>query len=113
MSGLNVFLATAIRLTILLVASFRCVPDFVQGLTPGATLCFTQLALPEGGGPRQQVPHFVRPCENKGERVIAPFPLLIFGIASFSLHNIRWLLIVPCIFLIDWNEHMFANKPEE
>ena len=50
MSGLNVFLATAIRLTILLVASFRCVPDFVQGLTPGATLCFTQLALPEGGG---------------------------------------------------------------
>ena len=32
--------------------TFRCNPDFVQGLTPGATLCFTPLASPrEGASP--------------------------------------------------------------
>ena len=62
-------------------------------------------------GPRQQVPHFVRPCENEDERVIAFF-LYYIRHCIFFLYII-FVGFLSCLeFLIDWNEYMFANKPE-
>ena len=63
------------------------------------------------GGPRQQIPHFVRPCENEDERVIAFF-LYYIRHCIFFLYII-FVGFLSCLeFLIDWNEYMFANKPE-
>ena len=70
-------------------------------------------ASPLAGGPRQQAPHFVRPCENEDERVIALFPLLIFS----ALHLFLYIIFVgflSCLdFLIDWNNICLRINPKE
>ena len=49
------------------------------------------------GGLRQQIPHFVRPCENEDERVIANFPLLYL-----TLHLFIYIIFVDFLSCLDF-----------